>query len=67
MASASEHVTAFAVEASSFPDMVRQYRISGVPVTIVNEETEILGALPEDAFVSQTLEKFTRDNSQSAK
>ena len=67
MASASEHVTAFAVEASSFPDMVRQYRISGVPVTIVNEETEILGALPEDAFVSQTLEKFTRDNSPSAK
>jgi hypothetical protein len=40
--------------------------ISGVPVTIVNEETEILGALPEDAFVSQTLGTFTRDNSPSA-
>jgi hypothetical protein len=66
MASASEHVTAFAVEASSFPDLVRQYRISGVPVTIVNEETEILGALPEDAFVSQALEKFTGGSSQFA-
>jgi predicted DsbA family dithiol-disulfide isomerase len=67
MASESEHVTAFAVEASSFPDLVQQYRISGVPVTIVNEETEILGALPEEAFVSQALEKVTGDNSQTTK
>jgi len=29
-----------------------------VPKTIVNEEIEILGALPQDAFVEQALAQF---------
>lgn len=32
-------------------DLSRRYRVSGVPKTIVNGATEILGAVPEDAFV----------------
>jgi hypothetical protein len=49
-------VTATAVEASEFPDMVRRYRISGVPKTVVNDVNEILGALPEAMFVEQALQ-----------
>jgi hypothetical protein len=30
-----------------------------VPKTIVNDDVEILGALPEDAFVEQALDKFS--------
>jgi len=30
---------------------VRQYRITGVPKTIVNEAVDILGAVPEMPFV----------------
>jgi hypothetical protein len=36
--------------------------VSGVPKTVVDEEVEILGALPEEAFVEQALSKFTTDN-----
>jgi hypothetical protein len=61
MAFASPHITAIAVEATEFPDLARRYRVSAVPKTIVNEETEILGALPPDAFVEQTLSVFTTE------
>ena len=59
MAFASPSVTAFAVEATEFPDLARRYRVTGVPKTIVqaegSDEIEILGALPEPAFVEQAL------------
>lgn len=55
MALESPHITATAVEATEFPDLTRRYRVTGVPKTIVNEEIEILGALPEAAFVQQAL------------
>jgi len=55
MAFASPNITAVAVEATEFPDLARRYQITGVPKTIVNEEVEILGALPQDAFVQQAL------------
>jgi predicted DsbA family dithiol-disulfide isomerase len=62
MAFASPNITAYAVEATEFPDLARRYKVTGVPKTVVNDEVEILGALPEDAFVDQALEKFTTDN-----
>ncbi len=34
-----------------FPDLVRRYRVSGVPKTMVNESADILGAVPEAQFV----------------
>ena len=56
MAFVSPHITAFAVEATEFPDLARQYRVSAVPKTVVNGDTEVLGALPEAAFIEQTLD-----------
>jgi len=33
-------------------DLSRRYRVTGVPKTIINDgKKEILGAVPEDAFV----------------
>ncbi len=58
MASVSPNITAYAVEATEFPDLARRYRVTGVPKTIVDEDVEILGALPEGAFVEQALAKF---------
>ena len=55
MAFASRHITAYAVEATEFPDLARRYRVSAVPKTIVNDDIEVLGALPEPAFVDQAL------------
>ena len=58
MAFVNKNITAFAVEATEFPDLARRYRVSGVPKTVVNDEVEILGGLPQDAFVSQALARF---------
>ena len=62
MAFASPNITAIAVEATEFPDLARKYQVSGVPKTVVNDEVEILGALPPDAFIDQALGQFTKDN-----
>ena len=62
MAFVSPNITTYAVEATEFPDLARRFRVSGVPKTVVDEEVEILGALPEEAFVEQALAKFASDN-----
>ena len=61
MAFASPNITAYAVEATEFPDLARRFRVTGVPKTVVNEEIEILGALPEPDFVAQALSAFAAE------
>ena len=56
MALANPHITAYAVEATEFPDLARRYMVNGVPKTVVNEEVEILGAVPQDEFIEQALQ-----------
>jgi hypothetical protein len=56
MAVESDLVTATAVSALEFPDLVRQYRVTGVPKTVVNGTVEILGVLSEDEFISAAIE-----------
>ena len=58
MAFANPYITATAVEATEFPDLVRRYHVTGVPKTIVNERVEILGALPPAAFVEEALKEL---------
>ncbi len=59
MAFANPNITAIAVEATEFPDLARRYRVSGVPKTVVNDTTEILGALPPDMFIEQALARLS--------
>ena len=59
MAFANPNITAFAVEATEFPDLARRYHVSGVPKTVINDQVEILGALPQDAFIEQALAALT--------
>jgi|SRR5437773_8769081 len=58
---AVEHpqIRATCVEATEFMDLTRQYRVTGVPKTIVNGTIELLGAVPEDAFVRTVLQQPT--------
>ncbi len=64
MAFANPNITAYAVEATEFPDLARRYQVTGVPKTVVvasrasSDTIEILGALPPDVFVSQALASF---------
>jgi predicted DsbA family dithiol-disulfide isomerase len=59
MAFANPNIIAIAVEATEFPDLARRYQVSGVPKTVINDQVEILGALPQDAFVEQALSVLT--------
>lgn len=43
----SDHITSTAVSAVEFPDLVRRFRVTGVPKTVIDERTDILGAVPE--------------------
>jgi predicted DsbA family dithiol-disulfide isomerase len=63
MAFANTNITAIAVEATEFPDLSRRYRVTGVPKTVVNEDIEILGGLPQDAFVEQVLSTLKSQSS----
>jgi hypothetical protein len=56
MAYANPFISSAAIEATEFMDLSRRYRVTGVPKTVVNETVEILGALPEEAFVRAALQ-----------
>jgi predicted DsbA family dithiol-disulfide isomerase len=62
MAVESPFIRSTSVEATEFLDLSRKYRVSGVPKTIVNETIEILGALPEDAFVRAIVQPSDEPN-----
>jgi glutaredoxin-like protein len=58
LAYANPNIVAEGVEASEFPLLAQRYRISSVPDTIITgeaEETRVLGAQPERAFVAAVL------------
>jgi glutaredoxin-like protein len=58
MAWANPNITAYAVEVTEYPDLARRYHVTGVPKTVVDDRIEILGAIPEDDFVNQSLAGF---------
>jgi predicted DsbA family dithiol-disulfide isomerase len=62
MALESPHITAIAIEATEFPDLVQRYRITGVPKTVVDDQIEILGALPEPQFIQEALGALQADD-----
>ena len=55
MAFANPQITATTIVATEFHDLARQYRVTGVPKTVVNGDIEILGAQPEAQFVRVAL------------
>ncbi|NOX90001.1 MAG: glutaredoxin [Calditrichaeota bacterium] len=52
------YVTADMVEATEFPHLSMRYNVRGVPRTMVGEEYNIEGALPESQFVETVVEYF---------
>ena len=50
-----EAITGDMVEAIEFPQLTQKYGVMGVPKTIINDEIEFEGALPEELFVAQLM------------
>lgn len=57
MALASPQIRALCVEANEFPRLSAQFRVRGVPHTVINRGGAFVGALPEREFVAATLER----------
>jgi glutaredoxin-like protein len=47
----SAQITATAIDATEYPDLVRRYNVNGVPKTIINDALEIIGAATETDVV----------------
>ena len=56
LALASPHITAICVEANEFPQLSNQFRVRGVPHTVINRKASFVGALPQHDFVTAVLE-----------
>ena len=54
-------VTAVAIDATEFPDLVRRYNVNGVPKTVINDAMEIMGAAPEHELVAAIAGDADRD------
>ncbi len=48
-----EHVTADMVDAQSFMRLSQRFRVMGVPMTLVNGEEQVVGAVPEGALLEK--------------
>ena len=53
---ATPQVRSLTVEANEFPRLSREFMVSGVPRTVVNRTGAFVGALPEEQFVTTTLQ-----------
>ncbi len=52
----SDKVRADVVEVGEFPYLAQKYSVMGVPKIVINERTEIVGAVPEAQFVEHVLQ-----------
>lgn len=43
------------IDASEFPHLAQKYSVMGVPKTVINEQIEIVGAIPEPQFIAHVL------------
>jgi len=51
MAVAHPLISATAIDATEFPDLVRRYNVNGVPKTVINDTVELLGGATESELI----------------
>ena len=62
----SEHVKAEVIEVNEFPDLAERYKVEAVPLTVINDQISIPGALPEPALVEQVVKAAAAKPSKKA-
>lgn len=63
----SDYVKADMVEAQEFPDLAQRYGVFGVPRTVINEDTHMEGAMPEQyamLYVLKAAGKLTDEEAE---
>ena len=61
------NITADIIETDEFPELAQQYGIRSVPLTIINELTQISGLVSEQEFVDKVLKCGVRNETESIK
>jgi hypothetical protein len=46
------------IEIQEFPNLSDKYEVFSVPKTIMNESAEVVGAVPEAAFLGKVMEGY---------
>ena len=62
----NHNITADVVEIEEFPALARQYGVRSVPLTVVNELTQIAGSVTESEFVEKIIQCGVRRQTDSA-
>jgi len=62
----NQNITADVVEIEEFPALARQYGVRSVPMTVVNEFTQVAGLVSEAEFVEKIVQWGVRQESESA-
>jgi len=52
----SDKVRADVIEVGEFPHLAQKYSVMGVPKIVINERTELVGAVPESQFVEHVVQ-----------
>ena len=65
MAVESPRVTADVIEANEFASLSARYAVQAVPKTVVNDQVEFLGAMPEARFLEEVLRAFPQEESDT--
>ena len=51
----NDKITADCIESTEFPELASRYRVFAVPRTVINDQTALEGALPEEFFLEGVL------------
>ncbi len=65
MAQENALVRADVIEANEFPGLVQMYGVRAVPKTVINNMLDVMGAVPEAAFLEQVLKVGVREDTES--
>ena len=57
MALESPHIIADVIEVQEFPQLAQKYGVRGVPKTVINDSSEIVGMVPEETFLQHVLKE----------
>ena len=63
----NQNITADVIEIEEFPALAQQYGVRSVPLTVVNELTQIAGVVTESEFVEKIIQCGVRQQPDSAR
>ena len=57
----NDNITSDVVEIQEFPNLSDKYSVFSVPKTVVNESSEVVGAVPEAVFLEKVMEGYSKE------